>query len=806
MPILRVAPFVALLLWLAPAQAQTVVAGRVTDAATGEALPAATVQIEGAAVGTITNRAGDYALRLRKTPAVLVVRFIGYETARRTVADESEAVDFALAPVGVVGAEVVVTGENPAENIMRRVIERKRVWQAGLESWRADAYARQVLGRDTSIVGIFEGVTEAYWRRGEGVREVVRGVRQTANFGDFNPAFASAADAILNFYDDEIDFAGYDLMGPTAPEALGFYAFTLEGTRTLDDEIVYDIGMKPKNRLQPGFVGRVSVLGGEYALIDVALRPNASVRFPLVTAFELTFAQQFSSFGQEVAGHAVWLPADFRLEGAGKIGMTGLSFPSMTFRLVARLSDYEVNVAVPDSLFETDEHTVVDSAAVAADTVLSRAGVVVPLDAREAVAYAEIDSTDTVAKAYRPTGFLARFVDMEERDDGGTTVTVGEGGGKGGARGVRFDFDPKLWYNRVEALHVGGEAELGLGREARLRGALGYGTGLETLTYDASLEKTFRPGRTRLSGTVGVRREVAPRIASAAYGRLVPSVAALVGEPDYFDYYRREGLYATLGVRVRRVRVALFGLAEKHRAVPQTTGYDLLGQDAPPRPNPAVPEGDLRSLGAEVTVGRLGSGIEADLAGQRGLRLRLEVADGALGSDFAFTRAEAVAAVRVPTFLRRRLFPNTLDLRLAGGLHGGDLPPQRFFGIDGTVLGWAPGGVSRSLRGTPVEGDRYVAATWEHNFRSVPFELLGLEALAVQNVSLSVHGAHGRTWLDAPEGAGTPGVSSFRLSGGWVHELGVSLHAGFFLPVRLDLTYRLDDPGLFVSFGIARLF
>ncbi len=803
MPTCRVVPLLVFLSSLASVQAQTVAAGRVTDAATGEALPAATVQIEGTAVGTITNREGEYELLLKATPATLVVRFIGYETGRRTVAVGAQAVDFALSPASVVSDEVVVTGENPAEVIMRRVIERKRVWQAELDSWRADAYVRQVMGRDTTIVGIIEGVTEAYWQRGEGVREVVTGMRRTENFQDFRPELLSAADAILNFYDDEIEMGGYDLMGPTSPEALAFYAFTLDGIRYRDDQIVYDIGMKPKSRLQPGFAGRVSVLGGEYALIDVALRPNRSVRFPLVKAFDLTFAQQFSSFGQTVAGHAVWLPADFRLDGEGRIGMTGLSFPSMTFRLVARLSDYQVNVAVPDSLFEGEERTAVDSVAVAADTVLSRAGVVVPLDAREAVAYAEIDSTDSIAKAYRPTGLLARFVDMEENESGGTNVNVG--GGQRQRKGVSTETGLQLWYNRVEAVHLGATAGVRVSPGPWLRGALGYATGLGRLTYDVSLSQPFRLARSRLSATVGVRREVAPRLGSAVYDRLIPAVATLVGEPDYYDYYRREGGYAEVGgyVQPLRTRLVVFGVAEVHRSVERTTGYDLLGRDAPVRLNPAIAGGDLRSVGAEVTVGTLPSGVEAAFAGPRGVRLRVEGSGDALGSDFAFVRAEAEAAIRVPTFLRRRLFPNTLDLRLAGGLSGGDLPAQRFFGIDGTVLGWAPSGVFRSLRGTPVEGNRYVAASWEHNFRSVPFELLGLESLAVQNVSLSLHGAHGRVWLDGLD----PALRSpFRFADGWIHELGVSLHGGFLLPVRLDLAYRLDGPGLFVSFGVARLF
>src|SRR5690606_16367318 len=112
-------------------------------------------------------------------------------------------------------------------------------------------------------------------------------------------------------------------------------------------------------------------------------------------------------------------------------------------------------------------------------------------------------------------------------------------------------------------------------------------------------------------------------------------------------------------------------------------------------------------------------------------------------------------------------------------------------GIDGTVLGFAPSGVFRSLQGRPVEGDRYAAVAWEHDFRTVPFELLGLDALAARHIGLVVYGAHGRTWLseDRPRDPLAP----LRTTGGWLHEVGVSVSGGFTVPARLDLTYRLDD-------------
>ena len=790
--------FLLLLVTAGLARAQ-VVTGTVTDAATSLGLPAATVQVAGTYSGTITNSEGRYELRVPERPATLVVRFIGYEPAEVEVGAGEEALDVALAPAAVVSPEVVVTDENPAERIMRRVIERKQVWQAGLRSWRAEAYVRQVFGREGEIVGIAEGVTEAHWRRGEGIREVVRATRRTENLPDLGAL--SAADAVVNFYDDEIAFGGYDLMGPTSPDALGFYRFSLEGTRTLGDQIVYDIALRPRNGLQPGFEGRVSVLGGDYALLDVALRPNDAVRFPFVSAFEVDFAQQFSSFGQEVAGEAVWLPVDYRLTATARLGMIGLQFPMAELRTVARLTDYAINAAVPDSLFETDRRAVVDSAAVASGEALGRAGLVVPLDPREAEAYARLDSTDSIEDAFRPTGPLARFVDFAA-EDGEASASGGTGSGSFG-----LAFSPKLWFNRVEGLHVGAAAERRFG-PLGLRGGLGYSAEPELFTYEGALTARVPVQRhLRLTAALGLRREVAPRVGSAFHGRLVSSAAMLAGGPDYFDYYRRDGGFAEVGVDLRRLRtrLVLTGIAEEHRALRAVQAVEAFGDEERQRPNPQIGEGTMRSLGAALTVGDAPGGLAGSVAGRRGLRLRLEAADpGLLGGDYEFVRAEAELVWRAPTFLRRRLFPNTLDVRLAGGLHAGELPLQRHFGIDGTVLGFAPSGVFRSLRGRPVEGDRYAAVAWEHDFRTVPFEVLGLDALAARHIGFLVYGAHGRTWL-GEDGPRDP-LAPLRTTGGWLHEVGVSVSGGFFVPVRLDLTYRVDDPGLFVSFGIARLF
>ena len=773
----------ALLLAVGAAHAQTVVTGRVTDAETGDGLPAATVQVDGTTRGTVTNREGEYQLAVPDSVArpVLVVRFLGYETARRAVPAAGRA-DVALVPAAAAIGEVVVTAEDPAERVMRRVIARKARWRAGLATWRAEVYTRTTIRADGEVVALTEAQTDAYWDRARGLREVVTATRRTGNLGALPLDAFTAADETLNLYDDEVPFGGFDLMGPTAPRALAFYRFETVGRRSSEGGLVYDIAFRPRNGLQPGLEGTLSVLADADAVVAVSARPSGAVQFPLVTRFELSFEQQFASFGQRVGGEPVWLPVDFRMDGRGKAGNALLQFPDLGFAISSRLTDYAVNVALPDSLF-ADGAVTVDSAAVAA--ALPDAGVV-PLSAAEERALAEIDSTRSLAEALRPTGPLARFL----------TVQVGDGPPASGAapRGLRTTAGPAVGYNRVEGVRLGVEAGLAV-RRASLSAEAGY----QTAADDVALVGRAGLG---LGGGVGVavvgRREVVPLAPSVYVTPLINGAAALAVGEDYFDYAQRRGGAARVTWQREQVGVQAEAAYDRYAPLDAEARFSLLGDL--PEDNARAPSDRVARLGAAVRLGSPATGLSSGLTGQRSLTVRVEGGRGSetAGGDLPYGRAEADARWSAPTVLRRRLLPPTLHLRLAAGV-ARDLPLVRSFGVDGQHAGLAPFGALRGRTGRLTLARRYALVAWEHDFRSVPFEVLGWRGASPRGVSLAVHGAH--AWADAAPGAlgVEPSVAH--------HEVGASLGLGYTVPVRLDVTYRLTDgPGVVLGLGLARLF
>ena len=135
--------------------------------------------------------------------------------------------------------------------------------------------------------------------------------------------------------------------------------------------------------------------------------------------------------------------------------------------MVTRLSDYQVNVDMPDTLYASEQVLRVDSLAVAQDSSFARLADKVPLSAREQAAYATIDSTVKLEQAFKPTGFLARLLvreqaeETEERKEPKKKKT--EGSAKSSRLG-QLGLKPALRYDRVGGAHLGLEGSRSLGR------------------------------------------------------------------------------------------------------------------------------------------------------------------------------------------------------------------------------------------------------------------------------------------------------------------------------------------------------
>ncbi len=768
-----------------PVYGQIEITGTIHDGETGEPLPSATIILEDSFRGTISNQDGTFSLIVDKLPVRLSVRYIGYQSETMAVEHRDQLpINVELIPSVAELDEIVVTERDPALSIMERVIARKQLWKSDLNNFKADAYTRQILSSDTSIVSITEGSSALYWDREYGYREIQLSRRQTSNIGE-GENFAGVR-FLPNFYDDNIEIAGYRLVGITHPDALRYYHFRLMEVTRLDDIPVYKIEVKPRRPLQPLFEGTAYVLGRDYALLEVELKPNDVVSFPPpVQEFNLAYSQQFSNYGGDF-----WLPVDMRVDGTIRISMVGLRFPPMNFRQVSRLSDYQVNSAIPDSVFKGRPKFV------RADTTVSNENdrmEQIPLTMEEQEAYATIDSTKTLEEAFRPEGFLARMAERSDERERSGTILPGLG---------KFIPDGLTLYarnNRADGVHLGLRQRLRFfDNKTRLRVSGGYSFFSENWDAGASFDQQIG-NRITVMSSYNLTTDRAYH--SQLYPEGLNSFATLMGADDYFDYYRNER--AHLGIRIRQLpwntTVTLQGNWERHSSFEpeEVSQYSLFGWHNLRRSHPEMDDGNVRSISGSLS--KNGPSGSLGFSGNNGFIINGEWAGRGLGSDYSFVKADLIAELSIPTFFQRRLFSNTLDVRFSGGTSWGDLPLQKMGMVDGSMFYFTPFGSLKTRRNLPYAGGRYWVVTAEHNFRTIPFEWIGLTSLADRGWGIILFGGAGQA-ISNRNLTGTP----FDFDG--IHtEAGASLNSIFGI-MRLDIALRLDQPGTFIGVSVPRYF
>ena len=174
------APILLCLMVLSRAHSSTIIHGTIRDAVTGRLLPYANIQVDGTRRGTILNQEGEYTLELEVLPATVVVRYIGYESQRLSIAEGAPTEhNLFLEPTVIELQPIVVTGEDPAVSIMRKVIERKQRWREKLKTYQAEACTRLVVENDATIVFISEsaeaGIFCSIWCVEVSERKMLRG-------------------------------------------------------------------------------------------------------------------------------------------------------------------------------------------------------------------------------------------------------------------------------------------------------------------------------------------------------------------------------------------------------------------------------------------------------------------------------------------------------------------------------------------------------------------------------------------------------------------------------------------------------
>lgn len=445
-------------------QQSFVIRGKVLDAAENEPLPSATIRIAGTTQGTITNREGEFRFTLQNYPVALAISYVGHKSDTVVVTERNARnLLIRLQPIAIQVADMVVTGEYPAYQIIRYAIESKKKWMKRLTSYEGKAFNRLVIRAKDSIAAITESYSTLYWRSDDSLREIVTQQKQTGNLPKSMQAVRVGK--VINFNDDEITMGGFQFTGPTAPDAFDFYDYKLRSTRRMDDFDVYEIEVIPKSRINPLFKGTIAIAERTYAVIEADLEPNEAYEQPFIHFLKSHYTQAFRLFN-----NTVWLPVHYRFEINLEVSFMGVRIPPIGLERDVVIYEYKVNPELPDSLRMISK-TAIDSSAKKIDSTFWATHDVLPLTAEQDTAYHKLDSTQTLEKQFAPSGAMMNFMNAM-------------------STGIFSYLD--LTFNRIEALHLGISKTVdSLTNNLGVRGGLAYGTADRKWKWHAGATVSF---------------------------------------------------------------------------------------------------------------------------------------------------------------------------------------------------------------------------------------------------------------------------------------------------------------------------
>ena len=776
--------FILLIINGSVATAQTIytITGKVSNLQTGETIDRVNIRVAGTTRGTITNSDGSYILNLPEGTYVLIYSYIGCQRdSLRLSLTKNITCNIKLEPADIILPEVVTIAEDPAYAIIREAIRKKHELAKLLNSYTSKAFTRIKFYRDTSIAGITESYTDGYWHQGDSLREVVTQKHMTTNLPEAQ--MVASVGEIVNFTDDNIHLFGFTFIGPVAENALDHYDYKLLRTLRKDHVDVYEISIVPRSRIVPLFQGNISIADSSFAVMGIEVQPNEAFHFPFVSGIEIKYRQAYSLYDEKF-----WMPTNIAMAFGGKISFPGMSFPNIKFDQTSVIYDYQINTVIADTILKKPV-LIVDSLAGKYDSTFWNAHRILPFTSVEEKAYTTLDSTQTLAKQFKPTGAAAtafsfsilRYIDIR--------------------------------YNRVEGLFIGGTYKYVSGGT---RSGIGISSSGEILNYSGKsgwsmnaaagygiADKIFKwrlggeyplDKKNTIEAGLDVYKDIAHFPDGDFYPTILNSIFSLLGRDDYRDYYMAYGWGAHLNVKpIVQTSLVLSFQSENETAVQNNTDFTILSFGNNFRLNPPIKEGQIRSLQLTLHYGPEKPAL--NLVPVNAVELSAEYSSPSLiSSDFNFSRYYINGSYSFPTFLQSYLLPPQMNLMFAGGTSTGTLPPQRDFVLDSQLGRFAPFGVLKTAYPREFIGDRFVMISAEHNFRSVPFLMLGIPFLYKKGIEFLIDATAAQSWLNAHS-----------MTNGWYYEAGIGIGKIFGF-IRADITYRISNPiELFFSIGISSL-
>lgn len=284
----------------------------------GNTIPYASITVQNTNKGTTSDAEGYFYLHLDSGNYKLKASYMGYGSQIKEIQVQTTKlnIDFHLKPhsIELSGVDIKVKYEDPAIEIMRLAIERKKQRIQNIESFSSDVYLKgsmnflkspksilgtsieedyEALGLDKDGKGIVYGLEQKsyYMKDREQELHKIEFVRQS---GDPQGLGFSQLPAVLDVYENRLDVLGVNSRGFISPlhnQAFAYYNFEYLGEIMDGDQKILKIKLNPKRTKEPVFKGNIYIIDGTYDVHSVELIIDKSAEINL--ADKLVIDQMF---------------------------------------------------------------------------------------------------------------------------------------------------------------------------------------------------------------------------------------------------------------------------------------------------------------------------------------------------------------------------------------------------------------------------------------------------------------------------------------------------------------------------------